>query len=66
MSTVDTAPLRSVAEVAHDLHVSKVTVYRAIERGELAAVRLGVSGPLRIPESAVERFLRPTVEEASR
>ncbi len=61
MSTIEyDRPLRTVAEVARELSVSRETVYRAISRGELDAVRLGETGSLRIPDEALERFLRPT------
>lgn len=51
--------LRTVPEVARELRISRRTVYRAVERGELDALRLGEAGPLRIPADAVERFARP-------
>lgn len=50
------------AEVAASLRVHVVTVYRAIERGELEALRLGETGSLRIPEEALEAFLQPAHE----
>jgi excisionase family DNA binding protein len=62
MSTAEIEPLRSVAEVARALRVSTVTIYRAVGRGELEAVRIGASGPLRISEAALEHFLRPAVK----
>ena len=46
-------------EVAQRLRCSAVTVYRAIWRGELQAVRLGRNGSLRVTEEALEEFLRP-------
>jgi excisionase family DNA binding protein len=44
------------------LDVSTLTIYRRIQSGELAALRVGESGhgPLRIPADAVERLLHPT------
>lgn len=36
-----TQPLLTAAEVAEDLRVSTMTVYRLIRRGELPAVRVG-------------------------
>jgi excisionase family DNA binding protein len=36
-----------------------VTILRAIERGELEAVRLGPSGDHRIAPEALEEWLRP-------
>lgn len=55
-----TDELLTVEEVARELRVAKLTVYRAVENGRLAAVRLGSdSGRLRIPRSAVSDYLRP-------
>ena len=51
--------LRTVAETAAELHCSRASVYRAIGRGELEAVRLGEAGPLRVREAAVDGFLVP-------
>jgi excisionase family DNA binding protein len=51
------------AEVAASLRVHVGTVYRAIERGELQAVRLGETGSLRVPADAVEQFLRPAHDD---
>jgi excisionase family DNA binding protein len=51
------------AEVAASLRVHVVTVYRAIERGELEALRLGETGSLRVPAEAVEQFLRPAHDD---
>ena len=49
-----TAEYLSVGEVAHLLRVSKASVYRAVERGELPAIRLAPLGALRIPKAALE------------
>lgn len=46
----------TVAEVAALMRVSKMSVYRLIHAGELAAVRFGRS--FRVPESAVTAYLR--------
>jgi excisionase family DNA binding protein len=55
----DNAPARTmfltVAEVAHMLRVSRMTVYRWIHAGDLPAVRFGRS--FRVPQKAVEMFL---------
>ncbi|MEJ5913890.1 helix-turn-helix domain-containing protein [Pseudokineococcus sp. 1T1Z-3] len=48
-------PLMTVAEVAEELRVSRMTVYRLIERGELPAVRVGRS--YRVPTAAAAAFL---------
>ncbi|MGV8850141.1 MAG: helix-turn-helix domain-containing protein [Propionibacteriaceae bacterium] len=50
-----TLNLRTVAEVATQLRVSKMSVYRLIHAGDLEAVRFGRS--FRVPQSAVDRFL---------
>jgi excisionase family DNA binding protein len=46
----------TVAEVAALMRVSKMTVYRLVHSGELAAVRVGRS--FRVPEKAVHEYLR--------
>jgi excisionase family DNA binding protein len=46
----------TVAEVAAMMRVSKMTVYRLVHAGELAAVRVGRS--FRVPERAVQDYLR--------
>ena len=43
-----------MGETAHELRVSKASVYRAIESGNLPAVRLQPLGSLRIPADALE------------
>ena len=45
----------TVAEVASIMRVSKMTVYRLVHGGELAAVRVGRS--FRVPEPAVREYL---------
>jgi excisionase family DNA binding protein len=45
----------TVAEVAAMMRVSKMTVYRLVHGGELAAVRVGRS--FRVPEPAVRDYL---------
>jgi excisionase family DNA binding protein len=45
----------TVAEVAATMRVSKMTVYRLVHGGELAAVRVGRS--FRVPEPAVRAYL---------
>ena len=45
-----------VAEVASVMRVSKMTVYRLVHAGDLAAVRVGRS--FRVPERAVQDYLR--------
>jgi excisionase family DNA binding protein len=41
-------------EVAHELRIHVSAVYRAVERGELPAVRLSETGAIRIPRSALD------------
>jgi excisionase family DNA binding protein len=45
----------TVAEVAAIMRVSKMTVYRLVHGGEMAAVRVGRS--FRVPEPAVRQYL---------
>ncbi len=47
--------LLTVTEVASDLRVSKMTVYRLIKRGNLPAVRVGRG--YRIKAQTVEQYL---------
>jgi len=53
----------TVAEVATLMRVSKMTVYRLVHSGELTAVRVGRS--FRVPEQAVQDYLRGAFEAAS-
>jgi excisionase family DNA binding protein len=50
-----TVSFLTVAEVAAIMRVSKMTVYRLVHGGELAAVRVGRS--FRVPEPAVREYL---------
>lgn len=52
----------TVAEVASQLRVSNMTVYRLVKAGELAAVRVGKSYRLR--EEDVDRYLAERYNEA--
>ena len=52
----------TVAEVAALMRVSKMTVYRLVHAGELAAVQVGRS--YRVPEQAVHTYLRDAFVEA--
>ena len=52
----------TVAEVAALMRVSKMTVYRLVHSGDLAAVRVGRS--FRVPERAVHDYLRVAFIEA--
>jgi excisionase family DNA binding protein len=42
-------------EVARELRVHVSAVYRAVERGQLPALRLSEVGAIRIPRSALDR-----------
>lgn len=46
----------TVAEVAGLMRVSKMTVYRLVHAGDIAAVRVGRS--FRVPETAVHNYLK--------
>jgi excisionase family DNA binding protein len=41
-------------ELARELRLHVSAVYRAVERGQLPAVRLSESGAIRIPRSALD------------
>ena len=45
----------TVAEVADTMRVSRMTVYRLVHTGELAALRVGKS--FRVPQDALEAYL---------
>jgi excisionase family DNA binding protein len=56
VTTMATGPnFLTVAEVAAQMRVSKMTVYRLVHAGDLEAVRVGRS--FRVPEKAVEEYL---------
>jgi excisionase family DNA binding protein len=50
-----TVSFLTVTEVAAIMRVSKMTVYRLVHAGDLAAVRVGRS--FRVPEPAVREYL---------
>lgn len=52
----------TVAEVAAEMRVSKMTVYRLVHSGELEAIRVGRS--FRVPEHAVAEYLRKSYFQA--
>ena len=58
-SATETAELMTPAEAAQALNVSASSIYRAVKKGEIRAVRLTDSkrGALRIPASEVEAKL---------
>jgi excisionase family DNA binding protein len=47
--------LLTVAEIAQALRVSRMTIYRLVERGSLPSVRVGHS--IRVPAAAVRAYL---------
>ena len=50
--------LLSVAQAAKRLNVSKPTIYRRIQEGDLPALRVGSGiGPIRIDADELERWL---------
>ncbi len=53
----------TVAEVADLMRVSKMTVYRLIQRGEIPAIRVGKS--FRVPEAAVRQLIDAGLSEWS-
>src|SRR4029077_9369370 len=68
MAATETTPLSdvsflTVAELASIMRVSKMTVYRLVHSGELEAIRVGRS--FRVPEQAVNRYLRESFAAAS-
>ncbi len=52
----------TVAEVAEQMRVSKMTVYRLVHSGELAAVRVGRS--FRVTEQALRDYLEKSFYQA--
>ncbi|GAB4098193.1 helix-turn-helix domain-containing protein [Sinomonas halotolerans] len=59
MGDFSTSRFLTVAEVAEMMRVSKMTVYRLVHAGDMPAVRFGRS--YRVPEAAVEQYLRQAV-----
>ena len=53
----------TIAEVATALRLSKMTVYRLVQTHALVSVRFGNS--YRIPEDAVEEFIRKAGEPSA-
>lgn len=56
MSAGERVRYLTVAEVADLMRLSRMTVYRLINRGELPAVRVGRS--FRVPQDALDAYLR--------
>lgn len=59
---LERARFLTVAEVAGQLRVSTMTVYRLIKAGRLASVRVGKS--YRVREDDVDRYLASTYTQA--
>ena len=56
-----------VKAVAEMFDVSVATIYRAIETGQLNALKLGTGrGTIRVPQSALEAFTRSCVRDSCR
>jgi excisionase family DNA binding protein len=47
----------TITEIAADLRVSKMTVYRLVEDGELPSLRVGRRS-IRVPRDGYEEYLR--------
>jgi excisionase family DNA binding protein len=63
MNETRTSELLTPREVARELRVSMPTLYRRISDGQLAAVRVGEDGPLRVRREAVSALLHPAVSD---
>lgn len=57
--------LRKIKELAEDAGLNVMTLYRAIRRGDLEAVRLGPRS-LRVSDDAFKRYLRPVHPEGEK
>ena len=55
---VDEGAFLSPGQVARLLSISKASVYRAIAKGQLAAVQLGPAGSYRVPAAAIPAYAR--------
>ena len=54
----------TVAEVAEEMRVSRMTVYRLVHAGELPAIRVGKS--FRVPDEALRQYLKASVTSTDR
>ncbi|MDQ2623761.1 MAG: helix-turn-helix domain-containing protein [Actinomycetota bacterium] len=63
MSTEPVKRFLTVPEVAEQMRVSNMTVYRLLHSGELPAIRVGRS--FRVPVEALEAYLSTYVVERS-
>lgn len=59
MTTSPPSKLISVSTAAKIAAVSEVTIRRHIESGDIRAVRLGESGPIRVSTAALADWLKP-------
>ncbi|CAN5185449.1 hypothetical protein BH09ACT13_BH09ACT13_11960 [soil metagenome] len=65
--SVTTPQLATTAAAARVASCGRATVWRAIQRGELEAIRLGRHGDYRIPAEALDAWLQPaTPNEGAR
>lgn len=63
LKTMTGGGLLSTGVAARRAGVHPTTIWRAIDRGELRAIRLGPTGDFRVPEDALDEWLRPTQSE---
>ncbi|CAB4569652.1 unannotated protein [freshwater metagenome] len=66
MTTFDFARFLSVADVAEILGVSVPNVRSLIESGELASIRVGDAGPIRIDIAELDAFIAHRYEAEQR
>jgi excisionase family DNA binding protein len=66
MTTSDFARFLSVADVAEILGVSVLSVRSLIDSGELASIRVGDTGPIRIDTAELEAFIAHRYEAEQR
>ena len=57
--------LMTIAEAARAARVSVPTLYRRVATGEVPAIRVGESGPIRVPVDEFERWLYGPEEPSS-
>lgn len=55
----------TVGQAARILNVSMATIWRRLKDGTIPAVRIGNSGPVRIPRSALDELLELSRYEPS-
>ena len=65
MSGVHELNLLTIREAAVLLRQSERSVRRKVRSGEIPALRLGETGPLRVPVTALENHLQPVSDDGS-